>query len=49
LSLLVARTSFDLPGRSLSPGPNGRFAALFGTAAVATLTLLDALLGRPPR
>mgnify|MGYP005838556049 CR=1 FL=1 len=45
LSLLVARTSFELPGRSLSPGPNGRFVTLFGAAAVVALTILDALLG----
>lgn len=43
LSLLVARTSFGLPARALSPGPNGRFVAIFGAAAVALLGLLDAL------
>lgn len=48
LSLLIARTSFGLPARALSPGPNGRFVALFGAAAVLVLTLLDALArGRP--
>lgn len=45
LSLLIARTSFALPARALSPGPNGRFVVLFGTLAIGVLTLLDALLG----
>ncbi len=43
LSLLVARTSFELPTRALSPGPNGRFVLLFGAGAVGLLALLDAL------
>lgn len=43
LSLLVARTSFELPARALSPGPNGRFVAVFGMCAVVVLAVLDAL------
>jgi hypothetical protein len=43
LSLLVARTSFGLPARALSPGPNGRFVLLFGAVSVAVLAVLDAL------
>ena len=46
LSLLVARSAFELPARALSPGPNGRFVLLFGGLSVALLALLDAL-GRP--
>lgn len=43
LSLLVARSAFELPARSLSPGPNGRFVLLFGAVCVAVLAVLDAL------
>jgi len=43
LSLLVARSAFELPARALSPGPNGRFVLLFGGLSVALLALLDAL------
>lgn len=43
LSLLVARSAFELPARALSPGPNGRFVLLFGALSVAFLALLDAL------
>jgi hypothetical protein len=43
LSLLVARSAFELPARALSPGPNGRFVLLFGALSVALLALLDAL------
>ncbi|MCS6779669.1 MAG: hypothetical protein NZ555_08210 [Geminicoccaceae bacterium] len=42
LSLLVARSAFELPARALSPGPNGRFVLLFGALAVVVLAVLDA-------
>lgn len=43
LSLLVARTSFGLPARALSPGPNGRFVLLFAALSVLVLAVLDAI------
>ena len=45
LSLLVASSSFAVARSRLSPGPNGRFALLFGLAAVSLLGIVDAWLG----